>query len=103
LSAKFSNSANGKKNGVKTKAPWAFGPWCFFHHVASVPPPAGAHNKDTPKGGSIMPKDVLCEVNTCTYWGQGNLCKADEIYVVTHTEQAKDTKETDCKTFKPKH
>jgi hypothetical protein len=51
-----------------------------------------------------MPKNVMCEVNNCTYWGQGNLCKADEIYVVGQNgNQAEDSKETDCKTFKPKH
>ncbi|MGA9174723.1 MAG: DUF1540 domain-containing protein [Thermoactinomyces sp.] len=49
-----------------------------------------------------MPKNVMCEVDSCTYWGNGNLCKADEIYVVAHTEKAQETKETDCKTFKPK-
>jgi hypothetical protein len=51
-----------------------------------------------------MPKNVMCEVNNCTYWGQGNLCQADQIYVVSHVrEQAKEQKETDCYTFKPKH
>ncbi|RAL25649.1 DUF1540 domain-containing protein [Thermoflavimicrobium daqui] len=52
-----------------------------------------------------MPKDVLCEVNSCTYWGDGNLCKADEIYVVVTSlaRKAKESEETDCKTFKPKH
>nr|WP_220185844.1 DUF1540 domain-containing protein [Paenactinomyces guangxiensis] len=44
----------------------------------------------------------MCEVNNCTYWGEGNLCKADEIYVVAHVENPDDTVETDCKTFKPK-
>jgi hypothetical protein len=49
-----------------------------------------------------MAKDVLCEVNNCTYWGQGNLCTADKIYVVSHRgAQAETTEETDCKTFKP--
>ncbi|MFD1423723.1 DUF1540 domain-containing protein [Laceyella sacchari] len=50
-----------------------------------------------------MPKDVLCEVSNCTYWGQGNKCKADAIYVVTHKEEAETSKETDCKTFQPQH
>ncbi|SEM69933.1 DUF1540 domain-containing protein [Lihuaxuella thermophila] len=50
-----------------------------------------------------MPENVMCEVNSCTYWGQGNLCRADEIYVVNKYEkQASDSEETDCKTFKPK-
>jgi hypothetical protein len=49
-----------------------------------------------------MAKDVLCEVNNCSYWGQGNKCNADSIYVVSHTgKRASDSKETDCKTFKP--
>ncbi len=47
-----------------------------------------------------MAKDVLCEVNNCTYWGEGNVCNADRIYVVTHKQtKAKTTEETDCKTF----
>lgn len=51
-----------------------------------------------------MPKDVMCEVNNCTYWGQGNLCQAEQIYVVSHQdEQAKNDEETDCHTFEPKH
>ncbi|SFI97487.1 DUF1540 domain-containing protein [Thermoflavimicrobium dichotomicum] len=50
-----------------------------------------------------MARDVLCEVNNCTYWGEGNLCKADEIYVVAQLgNKARESKETDCKTFKPK-
>lgn len=49
-----------------------------------------------------MAKDVLCEVNNCTYWEQGNKCAAEAIYVVSHTgKQASNSKETDCKTFKP--
>ena len=31
-----------------------------------------------------MAQDVLCEVNNCTYWGSGNQCNADAIYVVSH-------------------
>lgn len=50
-----------------------------------------------------MAKDVLCEVNNCTYWGEGNVCNADRIYVVTHKHaKAKTTEETDCKTFEAK-
>lgn len=49
-----------------------------------------------------MAKDVLCEVNNCKYWAQGNKCSADSIYVVSHNgEQATNSKETDCKTFEP--
>ncbi|WP_174613407.1 DUF1540 domain-containing protein [Virgibacillus ihumii] len=50
-----------------------------------------------------MAKDVLCEVNNCTYWGDGNICNADRIYVVTHKQsKARTTEETDCKTFEPR-
>jgi hypothetical protein len=50
-----------------------------------------------------MPKDVKCEVNNCTYWGQGNLCEADQIYVVSHAgRQAANDEETDCHTFERK-
>ncbi|WP_203362861.1 DUF1540 domain-containing protein [Bacillus sp. REN10] len=49
-----------------------------------------------------MAKDVLCEVNNCTYWAQGNKCAAESIYVVSHHgKQASESKETDCKTFEP--
>ncbi|HDX9577323.1 TPA: DUF1540 domain-containing protein [Bacillus pseudomycoides] len=49
-----------------------------------------------------MTQDVLCEVNNCKYWGNGNKCNAEAIYVVSHTgNQASDSKETDCKTFIP--
>ncbi|NGP46489.1 DUF1540 domain-containing protein [Bacillaceae bacterium SIJ1] len=51
-----------------------------------------------------MAQDVLCEVNNCKYWGQGNRCKADAIYVVSHVgKEASDSSETDCKTFTPEH
>ncbi len=49
----------------------------------------------------MMAKDVLCEVNNCTFWEKGNLCGADQIYVVSHRDQASTSKETDCKTFEP--
>lgn len=50
----------------------------------------------------LMAQDVLCEVNNCTYWENGNKCGADAIYVVSHTgKTASDQKETDCKTFEP--
>ncbi len=49
-----------------------------------------------------MAKDVLCEVNNCTYWENGNKCGAEVIYVVSHTgKKASNSKETDCKTFEP--
>ena len=47
-----------------------------------------------------MAKDVLCEVNNCNYWENGNKCSAEQIYVVSHTgKKAQSTQETDCKTF----
>ncbi|MCM3571232.1 DUF1540 domain-containing protein [Neobacillus mesonae] len=49
-----------------------------------------------------MAKDVLCEVNNCTFWANGNKCSAESIYVVSHTGKTADSmKETDCKTFEP--
>ncbi len=49
-----------------------------------------------------MAKDVLCEVNNCTFWEHGNKCGADQIYVVSNTGETADTShETDCKTFQP--
>lgn len=51
-----------------------------------------------------MAQDVLCEVNNCTYWGSGNKCHAEEIYVVSQRgKEASSTEETDCNTFKPEH
>jgi hypothetical protein len=51
-----------------------------------------------------MPDNVMCEVNNCTFWAQGNMCQADKIYVVAQREeQADSTEETDCHTFEPKH
>ncbi|MBN6889327.1 uncharacterized protein DUF1540 [Cytobacillus horneckiae] len=47
-----------------------------------------------------MAKDVLCEVNNCAYWADGNRCSASQIYVVSHRgDTASTSKETDCKTF----
>ncbi|MEK3807506.1 DUF1540 domain-containing protein [Metabacillus sp. SLBN-84] len=49
-----------------------------------------------------MPREVRCEVNNCEYWGNGNQCTADAIYVVSHRgDTASRSEETDCKTFKP--
>ncbi|SFX44516.1 protein of unknown function [Thermoactinomyces sp. DSM 45891] len=50
-----------------------------------------------------MARDVRCEVNNCTYWGSGDKCEADAIYVVSHRgKEAEDQKETDCHTFERK-
>jgi hypothetical protein len=57
----------------------------------------------TKKEVLALAQDVLCEVNNCTYWGQGNKCNADAIYVVSNTTEASTSEETDCKTFKPEH
>jgi hypothetical protein len=49
-------------------------------------------------------QDVLCEVNNCKYWKEGNHCSAEEIYVVSHNgKEASDQYETDCKTFEMSH
>lgn len=49
-----------------------------------------------------MAKDVLCEVNNCQFWADGNQCNADQIYVVSYVgETADSSRETDCKTFIP--
>ncbi|HSH25816.1 MAG TPA: DUF1540 domain-containing protein [Massilibacterium sp.] len=49
-----------------------------------------------------MAKDVLCEVNNCSYWKQGNKCSAEQIFVVSQNgNHAKHQEETDCKTFEP--
>jgi hypothetical protein len=48
----------------------------------------------------MMAQDVLCEVNNCHYWKNGNRCNAEQIYVVSHSgETANSTRETDCQTF----
>lgn len=49
-----------------------------------------------------MGQRILCEVNNCKFWGTGNKCHADVIYVVSQSgKQAADSEETDCKTFAP--
>lgn len=48
-----------------------------------------------------MAKDVLCEVDTCIFWSQGNRCDADQIYVVSNVSNPETTEETDCHTFEP--
>ena len=51
-----------------------------------------------------MAVDVLCEVNNCVHWANGNKCEADQIYVVSHTgKEASNQEETDCQTFNPQH
>lgn len=49
-----------------------------------------------------MASDVLCEVDSCTYWASGNRCDAAKIYVVASRDEASKSEETDCKTFKKK-
>ncbi|WP_135555728.1 DUF1540 domain-containing protein [Paenibacillus cymbidii] len=50
-----------------------------------------------------MAQDVLCEVNSCKYWANGNKCSASSIYVVNNRgKRATNTEETDCKTFESK-
>ncbi|WP_100373838.1 DUF1540 domain-containing protein [Bacillus sp. FJAT-45037] len=49
-----------------------------------------------------MAQDVLCEVNNCVNWSNGNRCEAEKIYVISHKgKQADRSEETDCKTFEP--
>ncbi|MCI4139726.1 DUF1540 domain-containing protein [Bacillus vallismortis] len=47
-----------------------------------------------------MEEKFLCAVNHCPFWGIGNICTADAIYVVSLTgETADNSRETDCNTF----
>lgn len=48
-----------------------------------------------------MAKDVLCEVDSCRHWSNGNRCAAEQIYIVSK-QQASTSSETDCKTFEVK-
>lgn len=51
-----------------------------------------------------MPKDVMCEVDNCTFWSEGNLCSAERIYVVSKKgKKVNNEEETDCYTFQPKN
>ena len=56
-----------------------------------------------------------CSVDSCTYWGKGNVCQADSIMVQNNRGQANDMEigtmgeteaetsaETMCETYKPK-
>lgn len=64
--------------------------------------------------------NIKCSVNSCYYWGDGNVCEAEEIYVSPNTKATKATNDmeigalgktadsqksehTMCVTFKPKH
>lgn len=50
-----------------------------------------------------MAKDVLCAVNSCTYWAEENKCKAESIFVAYHSsKEPTHSEETDCKTFESK-
>jgi hypothetical protein len=68
-----------------------------------------------------MPKvEVSCAISNCTFYGQGNVCTAEKIMVEldnhsrydtemsseltekNHIDEAGNSKETCCKTFKPK-
>ncbi|MGE7907213.1 DUF1540 domain-containing protein [Peribacillus sp. NPDC094092] len=47
-----------------------------------------------------MKLEVLCNVENCTYWAEGNQCVADSIYVVgLDNNDADNVEETACKTF----
>ena len=51
-----------------------------------------------------MQQEVLCEVNNCQFWADGNKCSAEKIYVVSNKgKEASTSEETDCKTFKPEN
>lgn len=61
-----------------------------------------SYNVSQYKGEIQMAQDVLCEVNNCSYWKEGNRCAAEQIYVVSHTGNTAETQhQTDCKTFEP--
>lgn len=62
--------------------------------------------------------NVKCYVDSCQYWGQNNLCRADSIEVDNQSigdrsmeigslgeaqDEAKTSKGTYCRTFKPKY
>ena len=57
---------------------------------------------------------INCSVDSCTYWGKGNVCQADSITIRNNKVQnfdleigtmgeanAKTSAETMCETFKP--
>ncbi len=58
---------------------------------------------------------INCSVNSCTYWGKGEVCKADSIMVKNNQSMGYDMEigtmgendagtsaETMCETYKPK-
>ena len=50
-----------------------------------------------------MAQDVLCEVNNCTFWSEGNKCDASSIFVVSNVaDTAATSDDTGCKTFEAK-
>ncbi|GLB59906.1 DUF1540 domain-containing protein [Cytobacillus sp. NCCP-133] len=47
-----------------------------------------------------MEVEVLCNVENCKYWEEGDKCVADSIYVIGQNgREAEDVEETACKTF----
>ena len=67
----------------------------------SIIPPNFVNDNRT-RRCDTMAQDVLCEVNNCKFWANGNKCSAEAIYVVSHKgKHASTTEETDCKTFDP--
>ena len=66
----------------------------------SIIPPNFVNDNRT-RRCDTMAQDVLCEVNNCKFWANGNKCSAEAIYVVSHKgKHASTTEETDCKTFR---
>jgi hypothetical protein len=52
---------------------------------------------------TFMKLEVLCNVENCTYWAEGDQCVADSIYVVgLDNNDAENVEETACKTFEPR-
>lgn len=45
---------------------------------------------------------MKCEVRNCVHNRDGEVCGAEEIFVVSHKgKRASHSEETDCKTFEP--
>ncbi|QJW48820.1 DUF1540 domain-containing protein [bacterium BFN5] len=51
-----------------------------------------------------MAKDVMCKVENCKYWSQGQRCTASaiEVNVDSGGNKAGDPQETNCHTFATK-
>ncbi|GBG57228.1 hypothetical protein SPFL3102_00153 [Sporomusaceae bacterium FL31] len=51
-----------------------------------------------------MAKDVMCKVENCKYWSQGQRCNASTIQVSVDSggNKAGDPQETNCHTFATK-